>query len=171
MADDKIREGDPEKRKKKAAAKPPADDEEEERPRKKKRPADDEDEDAPRPKKRKRADDEASDLGSSPLSAILPVGGSIFALASLWLSVLSLLAGFACMVLFGKSVYSAILPSVWPIAILCGVVSFFTHKNKASYGSITGNMRAILGILIGLAAMVLHAFLIYWYLADPVWLR
>jgi hypothetical protein len=29
-----------------------------------------------------------------------------------------------------------------------------THKHKASYGSITGNMRAVLGILIGLFTMI-----------------
>ena len=69
MADDKIREGDPEKRKKKAA--PPDD---EDRPRKKRRDDDDEeDEDRPRKKRKIARDEDDDDLGNSPLSAIVPV--------------------------------------------------------------------------------------------------
>ena len=115
MADDKIREGDPEKRKKKAA------------------PPDDED----RPRKKRRDDDD--DLGNSPLSAIVPVGGSIWALGSFYLALLSCLVP---------------IPLLGLIAIGLGVLAFVTHKQKASYGSMTGNIRAVLGILIGFVTMI-----------------
>jgi hypothetical protein len=159
MADDKIREGDPDKPRKK---KPQPAAAEEERPRKK-RPADDDDEDdAPKRKKVKKDEDE-SDMGSSPISALIPVGGSIFALLSLWLSAISLLAGIAAMILSSSPIVPAIAPGLWPLALLSGIASFFTHKSKASYGSITGNMRAILGILISLVVMVMHGFFVFLY--------
>ena len=38
-----------------------------------------------------------------------------------------------------------------------------THKHQATYGSVSGNMRAVLGILIGLTTVVLQAIgLIAW---------
>lgn len=162
MADDKFKEGAP---KKKKAAPPPEDDDD--RP-KKKRPADDDDDEKPKKKKPRMDDDEegASDLGNSPLSAIIPVGGSIFALLSLWLGVFAVVAGIAGLILFQKDVLSLIIPAFWPISFLCGVLSFFTHKHKASYGSITGNLRAILGILASLVAMGIHAFLAYLYMSG-----
>lgn len=159
MADEDFQEGEPKKPAKKKAAAPPAD-------AKKKKPvaADDDDEDIDVKKKSKKpAKSEGSDLGSSPLSAIIPVGGSIFALLSLWLSVLSGLMALAGLILFTKELISILLPSLWPIAFLCGVLSFFTHKHKASYGSVAGNMRAIIGILISLVVMGLHALLLFLY--------
>ena len=135
IADDKIREGDPEKRKKKAA--PPDD---EDRPRKKRRDDDDEeDEDRPRKKRKIARDEDDDDLGNSPLSAIVPVGGSIWALGSFYLALLSCLVP---------------IPLLGLIAIGLGVLAFVTHKQKASYGSMTGNIRAVLGILIGFVTMI-----------------
>jgi hypothetical protein len=55
------------------------------------------------------------------------------------------------------------MPILWPIGLFAGILAFFTHKSKMSYGSIAGNMRAILGILFSLAAMVMHILLIYLY--------
>jgi hypothetical protein len=152
MADEKFQEGEP--KKKKPAAPAASDD----RP-KKKRPADDDDDDVPR----KDEEDGGSDLGNSPLSVLIPVGGSVFALAALWLGVFAVVAGIAGLILFPKNVISLLLPAFWPIALLCGALSFFTHKHKASYGSITGNMRAILGILASLVALGLHGFLAFLY--------
>jgi hypothetical protein len=126
---------------------------------KKKRPADDDDDDVPR----KDEEDGGSDLGNSPLSVLIPVGGSVFALAALWLGVFAVVAGIAGLILFPKNVISLLLPAFWPIALLCCALSFFTHKHKASYGSITGNMRAILGILASLVALGLHGFLAFLY--------
>jgi hypothetical protein len=146
MADQDIREGDPEKARKKKA--PPPDDDD--RPRKK-RPAADDDDEAPRKKKKvAKDDDEGEDLGASPLSAIIPVGGSIWALLSLYLSMIS-----------------CVVPGLWLVSLLCGVLAFVTHKHKASYGSIAGNMRAILGIVFSLIAMVLHAIGLFVYLSNP----
>jgi hypothetical protein len=147
MADDDIREGNPEKTRKKKA--PPPDDEDDEQPRKKKKVA------------RADADEEESDLGSSPLSALIPVGGSIFALLSLWLSVISLLLAIFAMTTYYEKMLSCVLPALWPISLICGGLAFFTHKHKASYGSIAGNMRAVIGILISLAVMVMHLFLVF----------
>lgn len=127
MADDKIRKGDPDNVKRKKA--PPPDDDE-----------DEEEEERPRKRRRRDADEEeAADLGSTPLSAVVPVGGSIWALLSFWIALLS------CVVP---------LPLLGLIAVILGVVAFLTHKSKASYGSITGNMRAVLGIVIGLLTMI-----------------
>jgi hypothetical protein len=157
---DNIREGGPEKARKKKV--PPPDDED--RPRKKPPADDDEADEAPRKKKKvARDDDDGHDLGSSPLSAIIPVGGSIFGLLSLWLSVIAGLLAFAGVVLFYGQVISVIMPSLWPISLACGGLAFVTHKHKASYGSIAGNLRAIIGILISLVVMVAYGVLIFMF--------
>jgi hypothetical protein len=162
MADQDIREGDPGKGRKKKIPPPDADD----RPRKK-RPAAGDDDDAPRKKKKvARDEDEGEDLGASPLSAIIPVGGSIFALLSLWLSVLAGLMALVGLIYFFGNIVSCLLPSLWVISLLCGVLAFVTHKHKASYGSIAGNMRAIIGILISLGVMVLHGVLVFIFLTT-----
>jgi hypothetical protein len=53
------------------------------------------------------------------------------------------------------------------MAMLFGVLAFVTHKHKASYGSITGNIRALLGIVIGLITMVAYTIGIVVWLANP----
>ena len=111
---DKIREGDPDL------------------PRKKRtRPRDDDEDDRFERKRRNIARDD-DDGGNSPLSAVVPLGVSIWALLSFYLSLLSCL-----------------IPGLGLLAILFGAIAFFTHKHQASYGSVTGNMRAVLGIMIG----------------------
>lgn len=131
MADEKIRKGEPQPSKKKPAPAPV--DDEDEKPKKKRRDADEEG---------------GSDIGSSPLSAVVPVGGSIWALLSFYIALLS------CIVP---------LPLLGLIAIILGGLAFMTHKHKASYGSITGNMRAVLGIVIGLITMVFYSIvLVLW---------
>jgi len=186
MADDDIREGVPKKKKK---ILPPKDDDErpkkklpvdeddepEDRPRKK-RTADDEDEEETPPKKKKKPaaeePEEESDMGESPLAAFIPVGGSVFALISLWTAIFSFVPAVVSLLLVTNTlqmmfvekfppIMGCILPILWPVAVLTGGLSFFTTKAKASYGSIAGNMRAIIGILLGLIAMVLHGVLIY----------
>lgn len=142
MADEKIRKGDPQPTKKKKA--PPPEDE-----------PDDEEEERPKKKRRRDADDEdGADIGSSPLSAVVPVGGSIWALVALYVGLLS------CFV-----------PGLWLVSLLAGVLAFVTHKQKMSYGSIAGNMRAILGIIISLVAMVFHIALLIAYISNPVMFR
>jgi hypothetical protein len=191
MADDDIREGDPDRPRKKKPR--PADDDEDDRPRKKRPSADDEvdeeerpkkkkivrhdeDEEEERPKKKKKIarreeeDDEDDDLGSSALSAVLPVGGSVFALMSLWLSIISFALAvvalgsyFEIITLLPRipAILACTMPSFWPFAILSGGLSFFTGKRKLSYGSISGNMRAIFGILLALVVMVMQIVIIY----------
>lgn len=176
MAREDIREGEPERVRKKKPA--PADDDDD-RPRKK-RPVDDDadEEEAPRKKKKIRKDEdededqdeEGGDLGASPLSAIIPVGGSVFGLASMWLGIFALALSLVALGSFLEIItilpkipfmLAAIMPIFWPLAILCGGLAFFTGKRKASYGAISGNLRAIFGILLGLVVMVLHAAIIY----------
>ena len=94
-------------------------------------------------------EEEGGDLGSSPLSAIVPVGGSIWTLVALYGGLLS------CFV-----------PGLWLLSLLAGVLALMTHKHKASYGSMAGNMRAILGILVSLFAMVLHAVILFMWLTG-----
>jgi hypothetical protein len=161
MADQDIREGEPEKARKKKVPPPDADD----RPRKK-RPAADDDEVPRKKKKVAKDDDEDDDLGASPLSAIIPVGGSIFALLSLWLSVLALLLALVGLIYFYGNIVSCLLPSLWVVSLLSGVLAFVTHKHKASYGSIAGNMRAIIGVLISLGVMALHGVLVFIFLTT-----
>ncbi len=132
-----------------------------------KKPRRDDDDEPPRKKRRDADEDEREDLGSSALSAVVPVGGSLFALASLWLSVIAFLLTVAGMVFFWKHILSVVLPIPWVLSLLCGVISFFTAKHKASYGSITGNMRAILGILISLVVMAMHGFLVFVLISGP----
>jgi hypothetical protein len=125
MADEDIREGDPDKPRKRKS--PPPDDDGNDRPRRR----DDDDDDFDR-KRRNIGREDDDDGSNSPLSAVVPVGVSIWALASLYLALLG-----------------CIIPGFGLIAIFCGVMAFATHKQKASYGSISGNLRAILGIVIG----------------------
>ena len=164
MADDDIREGNPDKARKKKAP-PPADDD---LPRKKRRPiVDDDEDDAPRKKKNVANDEEeGNDLGRSALSALIPVGGSVFALLSLWLSVIALLLTIYAMTTYWEKMLSCVLPALWPISLICGGLAFFTHKHKASYGSIAGNMRAVIGILISLGVMVVHGFLVFIFVTS-----
>jgi len=53
------------------------------------------------------------------------------------------------------------MPMLWPIALLSGGLAFVTHKHKASYGSIAGNLRAVIGILLSLGAFVIHAVIVF----------
>ena len=166
MAEDDIREGNPDKARKKKAPRPADDDDD--LPRKKRRPVQDDEDEAPRRKKSvaKDDDDEGSDLGSSALSALIPVGGSVFALLSLWLSVIALLLTIFAMTTYWQQMLSCVLPALWPISLICGGLAFLTHKHKASYGSIAGNIRAIIGILISLGVMVMHGFLVFVFVTS-----
>lgn len=132
MADEDFREGEPE------------------RPRKNKPPRRDEKDDD-RPRRRRRDDDveDRDDLGNSALSAVVPIGGSIWALLSLYLSLLS-----------------CVIPGLPLLSLIFGIVALVTHKQKASYGSITGNIRAVLGILISLVVIVGQGIFLFLWLAD-----
>lgn len=171
MADDDIREGSPKPKKKKAAPPPDDDDrpakkrpraDDDEPPRKKKKPDPDEDEE--------NEEEETKDLGSSPLSAIIPVGGNVFGLLSMWLAIFALALALVAVgvyleviTILGKipALLAVAMPTCWPVAILAGGLAFLTFKKKANYGAISGNLRAIGGILLGLIVAVMHVFLIY----------
>jgi hypothetical protein len=134
---------DDDDRPRKKKSRPSADTDDDDRPRKKRPSRDDDDDDDDRPRKRRRRDEDEQedddDLGNSPLGAVVPLGTSIWALASFYLALVS------CVVP---------LPLLGLIAVVLGAVSFFRQNHKASYGSITGNIRAVLGIVIGLFTMV-----------------
>ena len=133
MADEEIREGSPE------TPRTP--------------PRRDENDDPARPDRRRDADEneeQRDDLGSSPLSALVPVGGSIWALLSLYLAILG-----------------CVVPGLPLLALLFGVIALITHESKASYGSITGNIRAVLGILLSLMLSVMQGAILFVYLTNP----
>jgi hypothetical protein len=125
-----------------------------ERPIKKRRPRDDDDEEEERPRKRRRRDedeDEGEDIGNSPLGAVVPLGVSIWALASFYVALLS-----------------CFIPGFGLIAIILGIVAFVTAKHKATYGSISGNMRAVLGIVIGLFTAVVQTVMLVLILSGKL---
>ena len=124
MADDDIREGEPDRPRKKRAA--PRDD------------PDDEDDDD-RPRRRRRRDDDREAPEESALGAVVPLGVSIWALVSLYSALLS-----------------CVIPGLGLVAIIAGILAFVTHKQKATYGSVSGNIRAIIGIVLGLSTFVIH---------------
>lgn len=132
MADDDedIRAGDPDRRRKKAPRREPDD-------------RDDEDEEErPRRRRRRDADEgEGEDIGNSPLGAVVPLGVSVWALVSLYSALLS-----------------CVIPGLGLVAIICGILAFVTAKHKATYGSVSGKIRAIIGIVLGLSTFVIHVF-------------
>lgn len=141
------RDDDDDDRPRKKKARPSDDDDDDDRPKKRSSRDDDDDDDRPR-KRRRRDEDEdedSDDLGNSPLGAVVPLGTSIWALASFYLALLSCILP---------------LPLLGLIAIVCGGAAFFTQKHQASYGSITGNIRAVLGVVIGLITMI--GYSIFW---------
>jgi hypothetical protein len=127
MADEDIREGDPD------------------RPRRPRDRDDDENEDD-RPRRRRRDADEGKgeDIGNSPLGAVVPLGVSVWALVSLYSALLS-----------------CVIPGLGLVAIASGILAFVTHKQKATYGSVSGSIRAVIGIVLGLITLVFHGFLLF----------
>jgi hypothetical protein len=123
MADDEIREGDPELPRRKNA--PPSDDED--------------DDDRPRRRRRRDNDGDREAPEESALGAVVPLGVSVWALVSLYSALLS-----------------CVIPGLGLVAIIAGILAFVTHKQKATYGSVSGNIRAIIGIVLGLSTFVIH---------------
>jgi hypothetical protein len=107
-------------------------------PRRKNAPPPDDD----RPRRRRRdADDDRESPEDAALGAIVPVGVSIWALLSLY-----------------TALFSCVIPGLGLLAIIFGILALMTHKQKATYGSVSGNIRAIIGIVLGLSTFVIHVF-------------
>ena len=96
----------------------------------------DEERDRRRPRRRSRNQDqiEATDF-------IIPTNVSGWAIASCYLG----LIGF-CLPVIG-------LVFAVP-AVICGIVAFKNWSNKGSYGAVTGNIRAFIGLVLGSLAIV-----------------
>jgi hypothetical protein len=151
-------------------------------PPKKKRPIDDEEEDdEPRrrvKKKRRRDEDDEPDeepenlRDNTLLNMIFPVGVSVFAMGANYMGVLSLLAVIFGGVIAGVTqvkIIGLILPGVGAlfglIAIVLGGLSFIIRPKKTTYGSVTGYIRAIVGILCGLVGLI-GAPVVIWFLSK-----
>lgn len=116
------------------------DDPDAERPRKRRPRDDDEDEDDDRPRRR-RPQADADELGATPLAAVVPVGVSPWALAACYLGLIG------CIPLLGA-----------PFAlfgVLFGIIALVRRPKNVNYGSITGHVRAFIGIACGLIGLIL----------------
>jgi hypothetical protein len=130
---DEVRAGDPDQPRKRA---PLPDDDDDDRPRKRRRRDEDDDDD--------RRIDKNDDGSNTALSAVVPVGVSIWALLSLYTALLS-----------------CIIPGLGLLGLLFGILAFVRANHQASYGSITGNIRAVAGILISLCTIAAHSIWLF----------
>jgi hypothetical protein len=133
------------------------------------RPVDDEDDEPRRTVKKKvrrpadedEADDEPESIRDNPiLNLFFPVGVSLWALSSNYLGGFGLLGTFAGFLL-GTTVNKwvgvglASLSGLFCLlAIPLGGLAFILRPKKATYGHLTGYVRAVIGILCGLAGVV-----------------
>jgi hypothetical protein len=135
------------------------------------RPVDEEDdyeeEEERRPRKKVSRRDEdvdeepASLRDNTLLNMLFPVGVSIWALSSNYLGVFGLLLaifGGAVAAGLGMGMLGYILPGIGGfmglLAIPLGGLSFILRPKKTTYGGVTGYMRAIIGIICGLLAII-----------------
>jgi ribosomal protein L40E len=170
----------------KKPARPAEDAVQKETPRPTKKPApkrpidddyDDEDEAPRRPSKKpisRRDDDDAEEdepesmRDNTLLNMLFPVGVSIWAMLSNYLGVGGLLLTVFGFALAGTGVRLAgvILPIAGGLfcflAIPLGGLSFILRPKKRTYGGVTSYMRAIIGILCGLAGVVAAPLVIWW---------
>jgi hypothetical protein len=113
------------------------------------RPADDDDrdreeDDRPRRRRRRDADEDSNPAGDAALAAVVPVGVSIWAMVSLYSALLS-----------------CVIPGLGLIGIFAGIMALVaSKKQQTSYGSVTGNIRAVIGIVLGLLNTVFHAIML-----------
>lgn len=168
-APDAVQKGVPPKRK---PAPVDDEDEEERRPTKKvsRRDEDFEDEEERRPAKKRRRDEDddveieepAESIRDNPLlNMFFPVGVPLLAMGANYLGVLSILGvifGGALAGVLGIKWVGVVLPALAAfmgfLAIITGGLSFIIRPKKTTYGSVTGYMRAIIGIVCGLIGLV-----------------
>jgi ribosomal protein L40E len=164
-ADERVQK-DPSRPTKKPAAKRPIDeDEEDEAPRRSsKKPVSRRDDDADA------AQDEPQSMRDNTLlNMLFPVGVSIWAMLSNYLGVGGLLLtafGFALAYSMDIKIAGVIMPIAGGLfcllAIPVGGLSFILRPKKRTYGGVTGYMRAIIGILSGLAGVVAAPVAMWW---------
>jgi hypothetical protein len=104
-------------------------DEDEERPRRSRRrePDDFEDEERPRPRRKREADFEATEM-------LIPTGVSAYSMAACYFGL------FSCFI----PVLGLLMAL---IALPCGIAALKRRKKKATYGAVTGDIRAVVGIV------------------------
>ncbi len=149
----------------------PVEDPDENQPRKPMRkpapPSDDEDVEPRATKKAKRRRDEepaeqVTSIRDNPiLNMFFPVGVPLLAMGANYLGIFSILG-----VLFGGALAAGmgirwlgiVLPALGALlgllAIFMGGLSFIIRPKKTTYGSVTGYLRAIVGIICGLVGLV-----------------
>ncbi len=143
---DGIQEGEPEK-------KPPRADSDD-RPRRR-RPRDDEDEDDDDEeyrRKRRRVGRRAHPDEDLATGLLVPVGVSPWAMVAFFCSL------FGCIPIIGAPLALA--------AFVCGIVALVKRRRDSSYGAVTGNLRAVIGLLLGGVMIGVNVFLLVVFLLD-----
>ncbi len=106
-------------------------------------------------------DDEPSIRDNPVLNLFFPVGVSIWALGSNYLGLLGLLAvvfGFIAAGITDVKILGLILPALGALmgllALPLGALAFIRRPKKVTYGGTMSYIRAVLGILLGLLALI-----------------
>lgn len=107
---------------------------------------DDRDDDYERPRRRRRRENRDDDF--QPTEVILPTNVSAY-------SIIACYAGFV-----GMCIPIAGLIFTIP-ALICGIIALRTRQKKRTYGAVTSDFRAILGLIFCAISLLYHgAFLV-----------
>ena len=121
------------------------DDDEDERPRRRRRRRDDddyddEDEDDERPRRRRRRREDS--FADHPENLIVPLDVSGWSVAAFFCGIIG------CFPILGVPVAIA--------ALVLGIIALKRRKKGSSYGKITGDMRAVIGLILATTSLLLH---------------
>ena len=119
------------------------DDDEDERPRRRRRRRDDDDyddEDDERPRRRRRRREDS--FADHPENLIVPLDVSGWSVAAFFCGIIG------CFPILGVPVAIA--------ALVLGIIALKRRKKGSSYGKITGDMRAVIGLILATLSLLLH---------------
>ena len=112
------------------------DDEDDRRRRPRRRDPDDESENRPRRPRRREPEFEATDI-------LIPTGVSGYSIAACYIGLVS------CFLPVLGLLFAL-------VAIVCGVIALRRRKKGATYGAVTGDIRAVVGIILGSLTLLVH---------------
>jgi hypothetical protein len=144
---DGIQEGEPEKKRPRAES-------DDDRPRRR-RPHDDDDDDEEEEYRRKRrriakrTPNPDEDLATGLL---VPIGVSGWAMASFFCGL------FGCIPVIGAPLALA--------AFVCGIIALVKRRRESTYGAVTGNIRAVIGLALGGVMIAVNLFILFLYLTE-----
>ena len=119
------------------------DDDEDERPRRRRRRRDDDDyddEDDERPRRRRRRREDS--FADHPENLIVPLDVSGWSVAAFFCGIIG------CFPILGVPVAIA--------ALVLGIIALKRRKKGSCYGKITGDMRAVIGLILATMSLLLH---------------